>query len=868
MKNKIQTVEIYDMPRRVRAGFSSLLRQHPDPSLDNGNIISEVGEPVLLDLPCWDGPFLAYELRKTRKLKLPSHMFGKQTVGDAYSAFLPRVVSVPPIQTSIVVQPLVTPEQADLIRQYRGINAHVVWIVHIPSPFGVGLLLEFYCPEIDKDTKTRGVRVKPGGANTFAFMCPWSSDVTFVNQDAPRPGQSGGALAIRTVEDNTAENVNTPLNITLYQAVVWVNTVGKINRGDTGVSIPGLNFSPVTPSTAFDRDEMVVVEHGDDDTPTTTEVNAEGGAELGVQAAMEGAVEDIAIPAEKPAKPVKKPAQRGSGTQQATAGARWFEANLVTLDGDSLLVWKNIEIDPSRLSRKGENISKSYQRNLWVCGNQVKGYSTTLKTKWVITRPPSISGVMEVQDSLNDSSRYLVEFGGNTEVDLIPSNFSSANPPARARFLNNNWLRTNEAKCAARYRLTGFNRTSDTADVKLRILVRGGGAIFDVPIKPKPETNPAIQWLVDFFDQWTEQKDLEVLLNPVVTEHGKDDDFDVEKHMAPLASNVSFDGEINPGAAFDEELEQDDFPVQVWEGMLPNNGGVVTIPLNLAVIEDLSGTGGVSTIAQKFERNAHIVPKEEGDMGPRLGNYVFEIRLPATIAGNVKHVSLPGDMVDEAFKLTFGLGDILSVATSALQAVGGPVVSTGIAAGRAIFNAVKAIGGKLTDKSNSEAAQQPMLAGPIDVSRFINFLKPIVQNETMDPTFGSVLVQASDFIGADGASISQIPARLWAQMSSKVERQLFDRTVTPIGSLQNEIYLPYDRYAYIIEAFGAHPRTFIKGTHQHTCWKKFMTVLKKKAAKRDVMSLKLSEILDYELTEDDERDIERMLTVKQFVFEP
>lgn len=861
--NPTQTIDIHDMPRCVRTGFTSLAKALPDKNLDTGDIVSEVGEPILIKVPAWNDPIVVYELRKRRKLRLPTFMFGKQRIGNAYSAFLPRVISAPPVGTHSIVDPVVTPEQAELIKHYRSINAHVIWIVHVPSPLGVGILLEAYCPEIDKDTKTRGVRFKPAGVNTIAFACPWSSDLTYVNQNAGRKGQSGGSLCIRTIEDNTNESVNTPLNITLYQAVVGINTAGKIPRGDVGVSIPGLNFTPVE----VPAPPRVVIEHGADDSETSNEVNAEGGAELVKQTTQEGVAQDLAIEAEKPAAAVKKVDARGNNKQQATAAARWFEADLVTVNSDVLLEWKNITLDPSKFSRKGENISKAYYRNVWACGSMQKGYATSLLTKWIPVRPPSISGTIEIQDSRNDSSRHLVEFGGNVEVSLIPEVQSSYTEPTRPRYHNNRWFRTNEGKCVARYRLVAFNRNADTADIKLRVLVRAGGVIFDVPTKPRPEANPATAWLVEFFEKWTEEKDIEVLSDRTVYEHGFDDEKDGD-YFAPEASNVEYDGEVNPGAALDEELEQDDFPVQVWEGVLPNNGGIVTVPLNLSVAEDLSGNGGVSTIAQKFERNAHVVPTEAGDMGPRLGNYVIELRLPTTISGNISHVSLSGDMSDEAVALAFGLGDILSMATSAIQAVGGPTVSAGIAAGRALFNAVKAIGGKLVNKSNSEAAEQPMLAGPIDVSRFINFIKPIAQNETLDPTFGSLLMQARDFIASDGNALAGIPARVWAQMSSKVERQLFDRVVTPVGSVENEIYLPYDRYSYIIERFGAHSQTFVEGTHQNLCWKKFMIFLKFKANKRGVTSLKLSDILNYQLTNQDELEIRKMLSAKKFEFEP
>lgn len=870
--NPKQVIEIFDMPRRLRAGFLSLVKEGKDPSIANGNIITEVGEPVRIGLPSYCEPFLAYELRAKRKVRIPQHVFGKMRLGNTYSAFLPRVISVPTIGTAILLQPRVTPEQSTLIQMYKYINAHVCWIIHVPAPLGVGLLLEVYAPEIDLTTKTRGVRFRPSGVNTIAVVCPWSNDLSVVDRTTGRIGQSGGAISIRTVEDNTVETVNTPLNITVYQTVFDVNCTQKIPSDKEFESIVGLNFIDATQK---EKSEFVT-EHGDEE-GVSTEVNAEGAADLPDQMKIdETPASVLAVPVEQPVgKPTPPVGKRSTKSQQGAVGARWFEATPITLNSDSLETWVNYSINPYLLTQRGDNISLAYRRNVWVTGSMVAGYVRIVKVKFVIARSPQVSGVVEVQDSRNDSSRYLVEFGGNVELDLIPKYFSGASEQARPRYYNNHWLRTNEAMCDSRFRLTGFNRTSDIADVKVRILARSGNALFDVPTKPRPSGTNVLQWLVEKLYDYTEQKDLQILNDEsidFVTEHGDDEGentFNSEQFVTPFAAEEAYIGEVNPGGAFDEDIDQDDFAVQVWSGNLPTDGNIAVVPMNLSVIPDESGTGGLSTIAQKFERNAHVIPTQAGNMGPQIGTYTVELRLPTTISGQISHVSLPGDMVDETVAFAFGLGDILSLATSALQAVGGPTISAGITAARGIFNMIKGIGGSKPDKSDSDSANMPMLTGPLDVSRFINFLKPIAQNELADPTFGQILLQARDFIGANGEAIESIPARIWARMNnSKIERTLFDRTLVPENTLVNEVYLPYDRISYIVDRFGSHPKTFIPGTFQNQCWKKFITVFRKEGLKPEVRSLSLKEILAYEVTTKDEESLNNLLLTKTLTFLP
>lgn len=869
--NQTQDIKIFDMPRCLRSGFTTLPRIGRDPSLDNGNIISEVGEPIYIRTPTSMDDFQAYPLRKKRNVKLPPHVFGKAEFGNAFAALIPRTVLLPAIGTAIVLQPRVTPEQATLIRMYRNVQADFLWIVHIPSPLGVGALVEVFAPEIDLSTKTRSVRFRPAGCNTVAFYLPWSSDLSVVPQHSGRIGQSGGAITMRVVEDNTTDQVNMPLNVTIYQACINIKCNTKVPANTEWDSIPGLEFIP-QPVPGIELEEIFEF-HADDE--RTVEVQAEGVGDISEQIQLDATPATVLAPeAERPVGKAQIPKDsRSTRNQIGLPGSRWFEAGIFSIGFDNMGMWQNLSINPYNLTGKGENISKPYRRNVWVSGSNVAGYVRTMRAKIVIARPPSVSGVVEFQDSRNDSSRYIVEIGGNKEIDLVPRNFAGAVTQARPRYYNNRFLRTDEAIVDWRYRVTGFNRTSETADVSVRLLYKIGSTYFDVPTKPRAEAS-LLTWLVEQFNDFVEMKDLQIINNePIVgfEFHGDDEGvntFDTSDKIAPMAGDHSYEGEINAGEAFEEDIDQDDFAVEIWNGVLPV-GSIVTIPLNLSVIPDESGAGGISTIAQKFERNAHVVPTGEGNLGPSIGYYTIETRLPTTISGQISHVSLPGDMSDEAAVFAFGLASILSIATSALQAIGGPTLSTGISAGRAIFDVIKNIGGKLINNSNSDSANQPSASGPIDLSRFMNFLKPIIQNEVQDPTFGSLLIQARDFIGGDGSALEEIPARIWARMNkSKVERSLFDRLLVPANTMANEIYIPYDRWGHIVDLFGSHPNTFIPGTHQNACWLKFISVVRRNALKSDVTSISLKQILDYEVTEEDETAIAQIVQERQLTLLP
>ena len=116
--NPTKNIVIQDMPRYLRNGFIQLNMKSVTDNIANGNIISEVGDPHLMELDCIHGPIPVFDLRKPRKYKMPIHMFGKAWMRDAFSALTPRVVSAPTTGTRRIIQPRVTPEQKAMVREH------------------------------------------------------------------------------------------------------------------------------------------------------------------------------------------------------------------------------------------------------------------------------------------------------------------------------------------------------------------------------------------------------------------------------------------------------------------------------------------------------------------------------------------------------------------------------------------------------------------------------------------------------------------------------------------------------------------------------------------------------------------------------
>jgi len=250
-----QNIRVSNMPGHIRVFMPSLPKGKDKDewdAIEEGNVISEVGFVEAFDLPMVGEPILAFPLRERPKPKvLPTFTFGEIDLGYAYSAFQPQLVSLPIVGSRITLDPVLTVDQVRLIQSYDYIRAEVMWVVFIPSPLGVAMVLNAYSPELDATTKTRGVRWKPNACTAIAFHNSWSNDLAFVNRQTGRLGQSGLSIVLETMEDNTTDSVNTPLRATVYCAVYNIRGV-VINHSEADwipTNVPGLNFMPQTTPT-------------------------------------------------------------------------------------------------------------------------------------------------------------------------------------------------------------------------------------------------------------------------------------------------------------------------------------------------------------------------------------------------------------------------------------------------------------------------------------------------------------------------------------------------------------------------------------------------------------------------------------------
>lgn len=817
--NPIQNITVYDMVRRVRNGLVSLNPERTKAALDGGIITSEVGEYKVINFPQWDEPIAAFPLRKLRKNKFPDHVFGKMRLGDAFSAFLPQTIPLPPVGTTTLVQPQVTSQQFELINLYQTVRADAVYILHLPMPIGSAVTLRVFPPEIDNSTETKGIIWRPAEHTTVALLLPHSNDLAQILINNPRPGQSGLALKIELLDDNTTTNVETPLNLVVFQCTYNVWCTG-IKPTVPFRNIPALQFNPVSIPTIIENmsDEAEII--------NPTEITGDGPTHN--INTIDTPQEKINIPNETPAKH-KQPKSRKVRNQQGMIASKWISYQLVSLPLSDTS-WKTLLIRPQDIGGRGESLGLAYNRSVWAHGNKSIGYMTGLSIKFKVARSPAISGLIQVVDSNNTSSSYLVPFGENKDIPLQFSRFDSFLDFERPRDYNNEWIRTEQVYYSAQWRILVANRTAEQSDLEVELLVHPGEVSFDVSTKPRRITTVS-----------------EPLRNLII-KYIKNDNIKPsilntsdEQSIVPLPALNSYEGNVEDLTFHEEDLVNDDFATEIFRGTIPV-GTPVAFSLNLSAVEDESGAGGLSVLAEKFERFAHIIPEEAGPYGPEIGKLSVINRLPVTITGHMEFVAIPGDMNEDAAVRAFGLASILSLAGAGIKAIGGPNIANFLNAG---MNVIKPITDIIGGKSHSPQEIESISTG-IPISRFVQFLKPIVQNELEDPTFGSLLLQARDVIDFQGNPINEVPISIFAKLAKHaVERSLFDRSVTPTITMVKGVIVPRHRYPYIMDYFLSDPRSFARNSIQNINFIKFLITIQSNS-----QYLEVQKVLDQSLNDE------------------
>ncbi|AHZ92155.1 VP4 [Drosophila immigrans Nora virus] len=874
MQNPTQTMHVYDMPLRVIAGLSTLAKsQEEDENTSTGVVVSEVGEPQVVNHPAWIDPFVAYQLRAPRENLTPDFIFGRATVGNAFSAFLPRRFSAPAVGTRLVIDPVCTFPQYVMLQLYNFYHADFFYIVHVPAPLGTGIYLKVYAPELDSTTVTRGIRFKPSASPTMAFSVPWSNDLSSVPTTSGRLGQSGGSIVIETIEDNSNETVNTPLSITVWCCMANVDMTGYAIADATAYNYPGMNFIPTPVPT-----EAIAPANPDDKTPipiygeeqADNEVTAEGG-KLVQELIYDHSAIPVAPQVEKEAEQPEAPASTVATRKNDTGhlATKWYDFVKISLSNPKDMSWTTLTIDPYNnvtLSRNGEAMVLPWRRNVWTTGSKAIGYIRTMAAQINIPRPPQISGVLEVKDSINNSSISLVEFGGKVEIPLLPKVFNGlANSTKLPRHWLNPWMRTAESKIELQYRIIAFNRTSDIADLSVSVLLRPGDSTFQMTTKPDNSVDTRHFELVDRL--MYEFENLRI--------HGEEQGLPEEtpeREVNPaqfITPAVGFTAEkynLHEELGECEDLELDEFPVLVFKGEVPV-GEVTPIQLDLATIYDFAWDGEQNAISQKFQRFAHLIPKSAGGFGPVIGNYTITANLPTGVAGRILHNCIPGDCVDLSVSRIFGLKSLFGLMGTAVTSIGGPLLSGVVNTAAPILSgAAHAIGGNvvggltdtvlgaasnlLTHKEKEQpSANAEAMAGDIPISRFVEMLKYVKGNYESNPVFPTLLVEPQNFVSNALAALTKIPIEVFANMRNiKVERNLFDRTVTPIVEEEAiaDIVIPNHAYAFILRDFLQCKRAFKPGTKQQVYFKQFLTVLSQRNTRthitlKDITSCSIDE---------------------------
>lgn len=266
-------------------------------------------------------------------------------------------------------------------------------------------------------------------------------------------------------------------------------------------------------------------------------------------------------------------------------------------------------------------------------------------------------------------------------------------------------------------------------------------------------------------------------------------------NIAPVAGENPSDFIALTDQGTDDNIEQNENWLCVYKGSLIGEEPIV-IPIDIPAIIDKYQDDGDNPIVETFRRFAHVIPTAEGQLGPVIGNYVIQIRLPTTHTANIAHICLPGDMNESSAELYFGLGSILSLATSVISSVGGPLLSTAFntanaatggimkpllgAAGSLIPPVLGAVGKLINPRKQTPAdVMAPVIGGDLPIGRFLNLLKAVNVNEAAEPSLPNLALQVIDKFFPSGAYADEpIPFSVYIKLADVgMEREVFDREI-------------------------------------------------------------------------------------------
>nr|ACN94448.1 ORF4 [Nasonia vitripennis virus] len=452
---------------------------------EQGALISEVGHPTPFKIA--DVDLMAFTLRKARKSKYPSHIYGNLEFGDAFSFWSPRVIDIPAEGSSIQIDPEWSTFHKSVLDFYACRSASAFYVIHVPLPLGASLYLEATCPEQTLETVTRGVRWRPNVLPSASFFVGWDYPKKWkLGYQKLQGGYTGLSLKLRTIQSSNSSSSQVPLKALVFCCMTDVRGMGL--RGITTSDPDAFKFQPVasprTWYTEMDSGETFVAQPGAiGDTPTAAVPETPGTKDTPVTAKTEEIVKVQSTPTQavSSSKPnVKAVSQKFIFIERIKVS---------TADMGKPIVY---QFKPSSRTVKGDDLGLPYRRNVWCTGVMRDGFNRECEFKITSTRSPQIAGIVQVRviksSDLGYSCRYH-ELGGQSTTVMAPPVVHEPSSLTE-RTVSTGWHKASQATYTLILNVLCINRTADSKEATLSIYARTPNVHFSVPTKPKKTPKP------------------------------------------------------------------------------------------------------------------------------------------------------------------------------------------------------------------------------------------------------------------------------------------------------------------------------------------------------------------------------------------
>lgn len=771
-------------------------------AISRGAVISELGTPT--QMVAGGNNLTGFDLRVSKKVRLPSHFFGKCHVNDALSTWsTAKLVPIPAVGSQVKIGWNVGTRLSHFSRLWWLARWDVVYVIACEEPLGGNHLLSVRAIELNTDNKVRDIKWRPQQLPVLVVRVPW------MHTSCLRAGgttDSGGAgqpasmsIVVECLADNTSTSVSKPIKLSVWNCVTNVHfcdpvmTSAEIEANTKMFTVNPTESTPPDPPPEEIRYVNLQADEAAD--PNAAADASEADPAGAIEATPGDVVESAPVMAILP--DARTRTVKTKGNQLGSQAGKWHFVRNFSFSDTTVGTDVAFTFDPQDIAKKGgESLMRPFRRNVYVTHDQSAGYTEAYHFKIVTVRGPYFAGRISIFNSIDKSGMQVythVVGGAATEFKIRPPLHSSQQGGGKARYRNSPFLYCrSERAVTAIFRLDQFNRTDEKADFVAQIFVRPGNTTFQVPLKPKPI--PKTLGSSVLFRSLPEQvsaDDLYTIVRELRQVTLQSDEMDSDSFVVSTMESPEHGALLDSFSS--EDLDQDSMWTCVGTfDAVP--GTPLAIPLPLFKLVDTLGGSGSSVMAEKISRFANFEPTDISDFGPAIGEYQLIAHMPASRTANIAHVCLPGDMNDEVLSRIFGLDSILSVAGSALSSIGGAVLNGAV---NTIGNMLGAVGIHGPGAQSTPAPPPNSLGGKIPFTRFLELFRLIigVKGATLPQMltqFGTLLIEIVDLFDDAGTRVaSAVPIRVMVRMSVNPSTEIYERvdTVSPEAPSLADLYL-------------------------------------------------------------------------------